>query len=324
MELAAAQWVSDTGQPAGRGTATLTASDWQFQPMRAGERILGVLGLAREDGGEPIRSDQLALLGSLIEQTTLALERFRLEGEMRDLDAVRERDRLRAALLSSVSHDLRTPLTSVVAAAAELRRRQTLPHQDPLLDTIESEAMRLNRFVANLLDMTRVEAGALKLHVEAVDLTDAVGSAVHDTRRSLEGRPIVLEVAPDLPLVKVDPQLFHHCLLNLLDNAGRYGDPGSPITVRAERPHDALALSVLDEGPGLPPGREREVFETFRRLEGSDRSAGGTGLGLAIVKGFAEAMGMTVSASNRPDRQGARFTIHFPERLLVRASDQEL
>jgi two-component system sensor histidine kinase KdpD len=324
MELAAAQWVNDTGQPAGRGTATLTASDWQFQPMRAGERILGVLGLTREDGGEPIRSDQLALLGSLIEQTTLALERLRLETEMRGVDAVRERDRLRAALLSSVSHDLRTPLTSVLAAAAELRRCETMQHQDPLLDTIESEAMRLNRFVANLLDMTRVEAGALKLHVEAVDLTDAVASAVHDTRRSLEGRAIELEVAPDLPLVKVDPQLFHHCLLNLLDNAGRYGDPGSPITVRAERSYDALVLSVLDKGPGLPPGREHEVFETFRRLEGSDRAVSGTGLGLAIVKGFAEAMGITVSAANRTDRQGARFSIHFPECLLVRTSGQEL
>lgn len=320
MELAAAQWAKDTRQPAGRGTATLTASDWQFQPLLAGERVLGVLGLAREDAADPVRSDQLALLGSLIDQTALVLERLRLEADMRDVDAVRERDRLRAALLSSVSHDLRTPLTSVLAAAAELRRRQ----DDPLLDTIESEAMRLNRFVANLLDMARVEAGALKLHLEPVDLTDAVGSAVHDTRRSLEGRSIRLAVAPDLPLVRADPQLFHHCLLNLLDNAGRYGDPGSPITVRAERSYDELVLSVLDEGPGLPAGREREVFETFRRLEGSDRSAGGTGLGLAIVKGFAEAMGMTVSAANRPDTSGACFSIHFPERLLVRGSDQEL
>lgn len=320
MELAAAQWVSDTGQPAGRGTTTLTASDWQFQPLRAGEHVLGVLGVAREDGSDPVRSDQLALLGSVIDQTSLALERLRLEAEMRDVDAVRERDRLRAALLSSVSHDLRTPLTSVLAAAAELRRR----YSDPLLDTIESEAMRLNRFVANLLDMARVEAGALRLNLEPVDLTDAVSSAVHDTRRSLEGHAINLEVAPNLPLVKVDPQLFHHCLLNLLDNAGRYGDPGSPITVRAERRYDELILSVLDEGPGIPPGREREVFETFRRLEGSDRSVGGTGLGLAIVKGFAEAMGMTVNAANRMDRDGACFSIHFPERLLVRGSDQEL
>lgn len=320
MEMAAAQWVNDTGQPAGRGTTTLTASDWQFQPLKAGERVLAVLGLAREDGGDPIRSDQLALLGSLVDQTALSLERLRLETEMRDVDAVRERDRLRAALLSSVSHDLRTPLTSVLAAAGDLRRR----YKDPLLDTLETEATRLSRFVANLLDMARVEAGALKLNVEPVDLTDAVGAAARDTRRSLEGHPIELDVAPDLPLVNVDPQLFHHCLLNLLDNAGRYGDAGTPIVIRAARAHDELVLSVMDRGIGLPPGQEEEVFETFRRLEGSDRSIGGTGIGLAIVKGFAEAMGMTVEARNREDVQGACFSLHFPERLLVRPSAQEL
>ncbi|TZG29355.1 sensor histidine kinase [Sphingomonas montanisoli] len=318
MEIAAAQWVWDTGQPAGRGTGTLTASDWQFQPLRAGDRVLAVLGVARDDGRDPVRSDQLALLGSLLDQTSLTLERLRLEVEMRDVDAVRERDRLRAALLSSVSHDLRTPLTSVLAAAAELRRRI----DDPLLDTIESEAQRLNRFVANLLDMARVEAGALRLNLEPVDLTDAVGGAVHDARRALEGRAIQLDVLPSLPLVNVDPQLFHHCLLNLLDNAGRYGDPGTPITIRAERSHDALTLSVMDEGPGLPAGREKEVFETFRRLEGSDRQVGGTGLGLAIVKGFAEAMGIAVEAGNRGDGLvGARFSLRFPERLLVKEAD---
>ncbi|MDT8760268.1 sensor histidine kinase KdpD [Sphingomonas psychrotolerans] len=318
MELAAARWVWDTARPAGRGTGTLAASDWQFQPLRAGERVLAVLGVARDDGRDPVRSDQLALLSSLLDQTSLALERLRLEGEMRDLDAVRTRDRLRGALLSSVSHDLRTPLTSVLAAAGELRRRL----DDPLLDTIQSEAMRLNRFVANLLDMARVEAGALRLALEAVDLTDAVAAAVHDTRRSLEGHTIELDVLPDLPLVKVDPQLFHHCLLNLLDNAGRYGDPGTPITIRAERRPQSMVLSVLDQGPGLPDGGEAAVFETFRRLEGSDRSASGTGLGLAIVKAFAEAMDMTVEAANREDRAGARFSIHFPEHLLVRGSDQ--
>ena len=318
MELAAAQWVWDTAQPAGRGTGTLTASDWQFQPLRAGERVLAVLGVARDDGSDPIRSDQLGLLTSLLDQTSLALERLRLEGEMRDVDAVRERDRLRAALLSSVSHDLRTPLTSVLAAAGELRQRS----DDPLIATIESEAMRLNRFVANLLDMARVEAGALRLNLEPVDLTDAVATAVHDTKRSLDGHAIQLDVLPSLPLVRLDPQLFHHCLLNLLDNAGRYGDPGTPIIVRAERLPDALVLSVIDRGPGLPAGCATEVFETFRRLEGSDRSISGTGLGLAIVKAFAEAMGMSVEAANRDDSTGARFSIHFPERLLVLGSDQ--
>ena len=233
---------------------------------------------------------------------------------MRDVDAVRERDRLRAALLSSVSHDLRTPLTSILGAARQLRDGST----PILIDTIEGEALRLNRFVSNLLDMTRIEAGALKLRIEPVDLTDAVSNAAHDVRATLDGHMIKLDVSPSLPLVLVDPQLFHHCLLNLLDNAGRYANPGTPITIRADRRRDGLVLRVLDEGPGLPPGKETAVFETFNRLDGSDRSTTGTGLGLAIVKGFAEGMGLKVSASNRADRAGADFSMAFPEHLLVR------
>jgi two-component system sensor histidine kinase KdpD len=314
MELAAAQWVQDTGQPAGRGSATLTASDWLFQPLKAGDEVLAVIGLARDDGSAPLRSDQLPQLMGQLDQAALALERLRLEAEMRSLDKVRVRDRLRGALLSSVSHDLRTPLTSVLAATAELRREC----RPDLIDTIEAEANRLNRFVANLLDMARVEAGALKLNLEAVDLTDAVASAVHDARRVLDGRRIDLQVSPSLPLVRVDPQLFHHCLLNLLDNAGRYGAPGTPVTISGERRYGELALAILDEGPGLPPGEEDRVFDTFTRLEGSDRSASGTGLGLAIVKGFAEAMGLSVEAANREDRPGARFVIRFPDQLVVR------
>lgn len=313
MDQAAAQWAFDTGAPAGKGSGTLTASDWYFHPLRAGDKTQGVLGLAREDGGDPLRPDQLPLLTSLIDQAALALERLRLEEEMRDVEAVRTRDRLRAALLSSVSHDLRTPLTAVMAAAAELRHGAT----PELISTIEGEATRLNRFVANLLDMARVEAGALNLKVEAVDLCDAVAGAAHDARRALEGHALELEVPPDLPFVRVDQQLLHHCLLNLLDNAGRYATPGTPITIEGSHVYGILRLSILDEGPGLPPGREAEVFETFRRLEGSDRAVGGTGLGLAIVKAFSEAMGMTVEAANRNDMTGARFSLCFPSSLIV-------
>ena len=316
MELAAAQWAFDNGVPAGRGSGTLAASEWFFQPLRSGERTLAVLGLARESGGDALRSDQLPLLTSLVDQASLALERLRLEVEMRDVDAVRERDRLRAALLSSVSHDLRTPLTSVMAAAAELSHGAT----PELIETVQTEAARLNRFVGNLLDMARVEAGALRLNIEPVDLTDAVAGAVQDTRRALEGHAIQLEVPPNLPLVRVDPQLLHHCLLNLLDNAGRYADPGTPIIIRGDHRFGVLKLSVIDTGLGLPPGHEQQVFETFRRLEGSDRAIGGTGLGLAIVKAFSEAMGMTAEAANREEGDGARFSLCFPSSILVRDS----
>jgi two-component system sensor histidine kinase KdpD len=323
IEMAAAQWSFDRGQPAGQGSDTLTASDWLFHPMRTATRTLGVIGVAREDGSHPVRPDQLQLLMSLIDQAAIALERGALEEEMSNLSRLRERDNLREALLSSVSHDLRTPLTSIIASVDDLRGRAGPALQD-VVENIGAEAGRLNRFVSNLLDMARVEAGALRLKLEPVDLTDAVAGAVHDVRRILEGHAIELDVSPGLPLVRVDPQLFHHCLLNLLDNAGRYADPGTPITVSARRSVGELVLSINDEGAGIPAGREREIFETFRRIEGSDRSKSGTGLGLAIVKGFAEAMGLTVDAENRVEPRGARFNIHFPERLLVRELAEEL
>jgi two-component system, OmpR family, sensor histidine kinase KdpD len=319
MDTAAATWAYDTGSAAGKGSGTLAASEWLFQPLIAGDRALAVLGIARDTGGDPVRADQLPLLSSLIDQAALVLERLRLAAEMRDVDTVRTRDRLRAALLSSVSHDLRTPLTAVIAAAAQLHHGAT----PELIGTIESEAARLNRFVANLLDMARVEAGALKLAVEPIDLSDAVTSAAHDARRALEGHALRLDVPPDLPLVRADPQLLHHCLLNLLDNAGRYGEPGTEIVIEGRHSYGELRLSVLDHGPGLPPGREAEVFETFRRLEGSDRAVGGTGLGLAIVKAFAEAMGMSVEAANRKDERGAAFALLFPPALIVREPTSE-
>lgn len=317
IDIAAANWSIDHQQAAGRGSDTLTASDWLFQPLVVGGRAIGVFGLARDAGGEPARSDQLPLLLSLLDQAALALERVALGAEMATISQLKERDRLRAALLSSVSHDLRTPLTTILASLAELRRSPAT--DETLVASIESEAQRLVRFVANLLDMARIEAGALKLAVEPVDLTDAVATAAQDLRRSLSGHSIHLDVSPDLPFVRLDPQLFHHCLINLLDNAGKYAEPGTPITISARRPGDGLILSVLDEGPGLPPGEEANVFETFARFEGSDRK-GGTGLGLAIVKGFAEAMGLTVSATNCDEPKGACFSLHFPNALIVRSS----
>ena len=278
-----------------------------------------MLGVARDDGRNPVRSDQLQLLMSLIDQASLVLDRMQIENEMRDVADLRERDRLRAALLSSVSHDLRTPLTAIRAAVDGMKRAPT----PELLDEISIETTRLNRFVANLLDMARVEAGALKLNLQAIDLTDAVAGALQDTQQILVGREVRIALPADLPMVRVDPQLFHHVLINLLDNAGRYGDPGTPITIAAQRDYAGLTLSVMDEGAGLPAGREQAVFETFARLEGSDRTKTGTGLGLAIVKGFAEAMGLGIEAANRTAPRGARFGLRFGEALLVRPLDED-
>ncbi len=152
--------------------------------------------------------------------------------------------------------------------------------------------------------------------VQLVDLAEAAGSAIEDLRPVLGARRIAVAMPDDLPLALLDPQLFHHCLINLIDNAAKHGGPDGTITVAAETAADGgLVLSVQDSGPGLPPGEEQRVFAMFTRLEGSDRT-GGSGLGLAIVKGFAEAMGLMVRAGNRADGQGARFALHIPPHLV--------
>ena len=315
IDMAAADWALEHKQPAGRSSATLTASEWLFQPLLSSGSALSVLGIAKRDGSDPVRPDRLPFLISFIDQAALALERITLAEEMTNVAQLRERDRLRGALLSSVSHDLRTPLTTIIAAVNELKKTKA---KDPsLLQEIENQSERLARFVENMLDMVRVEAGALQLNLEAVDLTEAVASAADDLRRELEGHAIKLSIPPDLPLVRVDPQLFHQCLANLLENAGKYAGAGSPISISANRERDGIALSIADKGPGLPAGEENRVFDTFVRLEGSDRK-GGTGLGLAIVRGFVEAMGLKVTARNNADGQGACFTIRFPEAALVK------
>ncbi|MEJ7927305.1 sensor histidine kinase KdpD [Sphingobium sp. AN641] len=308
LDDAAARWALDNNKPAGRGSDTLTASEWLFYPVGTSGRVLAVFGLSRSDARAPIRSDQLPLLLSLLDQAGLALERIALEEEMSSLAHVRERDRLRHALLSSVSHDLRTPLTTILGSLKEMRAMS--PEQDVQLTATKAEAERLHRFVANLLDMVRIEAGSLHQKIEPVDLSEAVSSALHDLGAALQDHPAKVEIPADLPFVMVDPQLFHHCLINLIENASKYGGANAPVTITAARDPYGLTLCVEDEGPGIPQGLERRIFETFTRIEGSDRK-GGTGLGLAIVKGFAEAMGLEVEASNRADDRGASFRIHF-------------
>jgi two-component system sensor histidine kinase KdpD len=318
IDTAAAEWAFERKEAAGRASNTLAASEWLFQPLLAGGKALGVLGIARNDGGDPIRSDQLPFLMSFIDQAALALERIELAEDMTVVAQLRERDRLRGALLSSVSHDLRTPLTTIIAATTELKKENKA--NPKIVADIKSESERLDRFVSNMLDMVRVEAGGLHLDLQPVDLTEAVAEAADALRKSLKGHRIELKIPPDLPLVRVDPQLFHQCLTNLIENAAKYGGQDQPITIAAEREREGIALSVIDRGPGLPDGETNRVFETFVRVEGSDRK-GGTGLGLAIVRGFVEAMGLQVSAANNQEGTGARFTIRIPEAKLVRQAE---
>ena len=306
VDRAAADWAFKRGETAGYGTATLNASDWQFHPLKTSFGVLAVLGIARSDGGDPAPSDRAVLLSTLVGQASLAHERLRVDGEVRELSILKERDRLRAALLSSIGHDLRTPLTRVTGAIEAL----AVDHPDAVgIVLARAEVQRLRRFLDNLLDMVRLDTGALRLSPELLDLTDAVNAAVDDLHDLLRGREIDFRVPADLPLVRADATLLHHILINLLVNATEHGGPSGALTIEGADLKDGVTISVRDHGPGLPKS-ELDLFDAFVSGRGSDRS-GGSGLGLAIVKGFADAMGVAVHAADHPEG-GAIFTLRFP------------
>jgi two-component system sensor histidine kinase KdpD len=315
-DLGAAALTLESGEAAGRGTTRMQPAEWQFHAIRSHGSVIAAIGLARDDGARVIEEEQLPLLNNLLDQLALALERAHAEADRREVASLRDRDRLRSALLSSVGHDLRTPLTGIVASAAELRRRSS---SDPaLVTTIEREAGKLERYISNLLDMARIESGAVRLKTEPVDLVDAVAGTLKDLRAGIQDREIELDLPGDLPLVNADPQLLHHCLINLVDNASRHAIEG-PIRITGSSTRGEVLLKVEDEGPGLPLDKER-ALDAFMRIEGSDRK-GGAGLGLAIVKAFAEAMGAFVTASNRKSGRGAVFTLRFPKALVMKGVD---
>jgi len=312
LEAAAAQWCLDSGRAAGPGGAVPTASEWLFLPVPGSQGPLAVVGVGDPTADLPLHGGQAPLLQSLLAQAGLALARIALEEEKLAMGRVQERERLRSALLSSIGHDLRTPLTTVLGTLRALRPLNG--QQAAALASARSEAERLERFVANLIEMVRLEIGALQREPEALDLAEACDAALDHLAPGGSIGAIEQAVAADLPLVLADPRLLHHCLINLIDNAARHGG-GSAIRLEAQADaQGGVELAVCDRGPGIPPGEETRIFEMFTRLEGSDRQ-GGTGLGLAIVKGFAEAMGLRVSAANRAGG-GARFVLFIPPALV--------
>jgi len=314
-DVAAAQWAFDNDRPAGRGADTLPGAKRLFLPMRTGRGTIGVIGLDADGTGPILTPEARRLLDALADMGALAIERVRLVEDLDRAERAAETDRLRQALLTSISHDLRTPLASVLGAASTLRDLDAALAPDAkseLLGTIIEEAERLNRFIANLLDMTRLEAGAVAPNLSAQDVGETVDTALRRTQKVLAEHHVVVDVAPDLPTLALDPVLFEQVLVNLLDNTAKYAPEGSTVTVRAVREGSAVRLTVLDEGDGLPEGDTERVFDKFYRARKGDRVRAGTGLGLAIARGFVEAMGGTVTALNRRDRSGACFSITLP------------
>jgi two-component system sensor histidine kinase KdpD len=323
-DLAAANWAWENNRSAGRGSDTLPGARRLFLPMRTGRGPIGIIGIDSDKPGPLLTPDQRRLLDALMDQAALAIERVRLVADMDRVKRTLETDRLRSALLTSISHDLKTPLAAVLAAAGTLRDLgQALDDSQKadLLATIVDESERLNRFIANLLDMTRLEAGAIAPNAALHDIGEVLGSALRRAGKILAQHRVEVALAADLPMVELDPVLFEQVLFNLLDNAAKYAPPRTTIRIASWRERDALYLQVIDEGDGIPPGDLEQIFDKFYRVQKGDQVRAGTGLGLAISRGFVEAMQGTITAANRSDRSGAVFTIRLPVPLVARQLD---
>ena len=314
-ERATATWAWQHHQPAGRGTDTLPGGEWCYLPLRTAQGTVGVLGLQFETPEAALSPDQRRLLEALAGQAAVAIERTRLVREMEQARLLTETERLRDALLSTISHDLRTPLVSIIGAVSSLLTYGATYDEDArreLLLTVQEEAERLNCFVGNLLDTMRLESGALELNRDWAEIGDVIGTALSRLSRSLGQHQLVVEVDPGLPMLRLDFVLAEHVLVNLLENAATYSPPQTTIRVRARREGPSVTVKVADEGIGIPPSERERIFDKFYRVQRGDRQGAGTGLGLSICRGIVEAHGGHITARSRAHGRGAVFTVTFP------------
>jgi two-component system sensor histidine kinase KdpD len=308
--FAVAAWVFENGKCAGRFTATLPDAAIQCLPLRTPNRTVGVLGIHLRAEGPPA-FDQEVLLETFASQVAVVIERELLDAAAEQALMLRESERLYTALLNSISHELRTPIATITGAASLLDSKVNgdSATRDELTRDIQRAAERLNRLVANLLDMSRLDAGRVSLKLDWCDAGEVIGVAVQRLHADLAQRPLSIHVAPDLPLVKMDFVLMEQVLVNLLDNACAYTPPNAPISIDAALSGNQLRIMVTDGGPGIPAADLERIFEKFYRVAGT--ATGGTGLGLSICRGLVEAHGGALQAANVPGA-GARFTITLP------------
>ncbi len=312
-ERGVSQWVYEHGRVAGQGSATLPGARALYLPLIASRGTIGVLGIRPAESQTFAAPEQLHLLEAFAAQTALAIERATLADEAQQAQVQVEAERLRSTLLSSVSHDLRTPLAAITGAASSLLaggERVDAVTRRELTQTIQEESERLSRLVHNLLDMSRLEAGSVPLHREWQPLEEVVGAALARLEGRLQGRRVTTRLPPDLPLVPVDGVLIEQVFANLLDNALKYTPPASPIEIAAWADAGAVTVEVADRGPGFPSGEEERVFAKFYRGRvGGER--GGVGLGLPICRAIVEAHGGRMRAENRQGG-GAVFRFALP------------
>lgn len=300
-EQAVADWAFRNKHPAGRATDTLVSGDLIYLPLQTPGNVLGVMGVRLENEQAYHSQDTRRLLDAFVTQAAMAMERIHFSRQAEQAQILQARENLERALLNSISHDLRTPLVSVTGVLSSLKDEAThLSDRErrDLLETAFGEAERLNRFVGNLLDMTRIEAGAIRLNFEPCDVQDLFGCALAALETRLGDREVSFRMQPDMPLVPMDLVLMTQVLVNLLDNSLKYSSAESPVEVAASTEGAWLTLEIADRGPGVPEHDLKRVFDKFYRIP-IPEGAGGTGLGLSICKGIVEAHGGTIMAENR-------------------------
>jgi len=314
--MSAARWCMTHGEPAGRGTSTLTSTEWHFRPVRTPAKTVGVVGLRSSPEQRELPSELASTLDTMLDQSAIAIERLSFAAEAARVEAMAATDRLRSALMSSVSHDLRTPLTTILGSASALvqgRDRLSPEARDELLVAIDEETRRLDQYITNLLNMSRLEAGELKPKRDWIDPGDVLDAAVKRVATRAREIPIETQFEPGVPLLRADFLLLETVLVNLLDNAIKHGEGATRIRASVRRDGDTVVLEVSDDGPGIPADVLDRLFDRFFRVQRGDSKPAGSGLGLSICKGFVEAMGGGITVrSPLHDGRGATFVVTFP------------
>ena len=322
VDLGIAAWVQQNRQPAGAGTNTLPGARAIYLPLIGAQKLVGVLAVQPNQGLEHAQSlpaEQLRLLETFANQMALACERAELSFENESSHLQIKAEQLRNALLSSVSHDLRTPLATISGAASSILESNhglEQPQHREMISSIYQESMRLNRLVGNLLDMTRLQSGNLILTPQILPVDEVVGAAISYVEERLRGHHILTSISADLPFIKVDEILIQQVLVNLLENADKYAPQGSPIEISASgnSEDNCVTIAVGDHGPGIKDERKKVIFEKFYREQPSSTS--GAGLGLAICHGIVEAHGGRIWVEDNPTG-GALFKFTVPSSELA-------
>jgi len=312
-EASVAIWAFRHGEAAGLGTNTLPSAEPLFTPLKTSRGVVGVLSLNPLDPTHPLTTDQRRLLEGFTNQVAQAIERIRLAEQTRQIELLKAAEKLQNAMLNSISHDLRTPLVSITGALTTLEQQGGFLASEAtqsLIETAREEADRLNQIVGNLLDMTRLEAGALKVKSEPSDIQDLIGAAIGQIEERLSDRELGIDIPSDFPLVRLDFVLIVHVLHNLLDNSLKYSPAGSPLEIQVRLVGAEAQISILDRGLGVPAGDLDRIFDKFYRAERTEH-INGTGLGLAICKGIIEAHGGRIWAANR-EGGGMEITLALP------------